>query len=68
MRISTYQKKMDAALKYRPHFESDNVTATVVLTGLENEPIIDVGLGENVYSVNIEEAKKLASWIKQVAR
>ena len=68
MRISTYQKKMESALKLRPHFESENVNATVVLTGEENTPVIDVGLGDQVYSVGVEEAKKLATWIKLVAR
>ena len=68
MRISTYQKKMESALKHRPHFESANVSATVVLTGLESTPVIDMGIGDQVYSVNIDEAKQLATWIKQVAR
>ena len=68
MRISTYQKKMESALKLRPHFESQNVSADVVLTGPENLPMIDVGVGDSMYSLEVEEAKQLASWIKQVAR
>lgn len=68
MRISTYQKKMESALKHRPRFESENVSATVVLTGNESTPVIDVGLGEQIFSVDVEEAKNLANWIKQVAR
>ena len=68
MRISTYQKKMDAALKHRPHFESKDINATVVLTGNSNMPVIDMGIGDQVYSINVDEAKELANWIKQVAR
>ena len=68
MRITTYQKKMEAALAHRPRFESQNVQATVTLTGQDNLPMIDVELGERVVSVDIEEARLLANWIKQVAR
>lgn len=68
MRITTYQKKMEAALKHRPRFESSNVQATVTLTGSDNLPMIDMELGEKVVSVDIDEARLLANWIKQVAR
>lgn len=68
MRITTYQKKMEAALKHRPRFESSNVKATVTLTGEDNLPMIDVELGQEIFSVDIAEAKLLANWIKQVAR
>lgn len=69
MRITTYQKKLEAALKYRPRFESQNVAATVTLTGNDNLPMIDVELGaETTFSVNVDEARLLANWIKQVAR
>ena len=68
MRITTYQKKMEAALKHRPRFETQNVSATVTLTGQENLPIIDVDLGSQVVSLDVGEARELADWIKKVAR
>jgi len=68
MRITTYQKKMEAALKLRPRFESENLNATVTLTGADNMPMIDMQAGDDIVSVDLEEAKLFASWIKQVAR
>jgi hypothetical protein len=68
MRVSTYQKKMADVLKHRPRFESQSVNATVTLTGEQNEPIIDVELGEKVVSMDVNEAKEFANWIKKVAR
>ena len=68
MRITTYQKKMEAALRHRPRFETQNVSATVTLTGMDNLPIIDVDLGDKVVSLGVGEARELADWIKRVAR
>ena len=68
MRITTYKKRMDSVLKHRPRFESKSVSATVTLTGGENTPVIDMNLNDNMITLGIDEAKLLATWIKQVAR
>ena len=46
MRISTYQTKLSKVLQYRPRFETENVEATVTLTGDDNVPMIDLTFKE----------------------
>jgi hypothetical protein len=68
MRISTYAKRLESVLKHRPHFESLSVKAMVTLTGADNVPMIDLSLDDTIVSLNVDEARDLANWIKKVAQ
>jgi hypothetical protein len=69
VRIATYAKKLESALKHRPRYDSLDVSATVTLTGTDHKPMIDLEFpDEKVHSLDIESAKSLAEWIKKVTR
>ncbi len=68
MRVSTYQKKLSAVLKSRPHFESEHINATVTLTGDDYKPMIDLNISGNGASLDLVEANDFATWVKKVAK
>ena len=71
MRVSTYAKKFQNIVKNRPHFESEAVEAIVTLTGADFRPMVDLKKqspedADAVISIDLEEAKRLAQWIKSL--
>ncbi len=68
MRVSTYAKKFEKAIKNRPRYETEHVEAIVTLVGDDYKPYIDLSFKESEPSLDLEEAKNLANWIKSVAK
>jgi hypothetical protein len=72
MRITTFAKKFESAVKHRPRIETKHVEAFVTLTGSDYKPMIDLVLknGDVVteLSLDVDEARQVATWIKDVTR